>query len=222
MSAYFITSSGTNVGKTFTSCAMLHAARIGNIPAKAYKPIISGWSEADDTDTAQIVAASGGAQNAADISPPAWRFAAPLSPHRAAALESRPLALDAIINWSCNIIKQPGLTLIEGVGGVMVPLDDRHTVVDWMDALNIPIILVVGSYLGTISHTLTAIESLRIRGLNIAALVMSETAASEQSFAEAQAGLAPFIADIPLRIMQPRVSSWREASHIAALIKDLP
>ena len=219
MTPYFITSTGTGVGKTFATCALLHAWRSEGKEARGYKPIISGWSDDADTDTANIIRAGGNVQTIDDVSP--WRFAAPLSPHRAAALEKKSIDRLALIDWSREKINQPGITLIEGVGGVMVPLDDRHTMVDWMDALNIPIILVVGSYLGTISHTLTAIESLRVRGLNMAALVLSETAGSEVPLAEAEAGLADFIADIPLRVTQPRVSSWREATAIAGLAKEL-
>ena len=66
--------------------------------------------------------------------------------------------------------------LIEGVGGIMVPLDERHTVLDWMSALRLPVLLVAGSYLGTISHTLTALHVLAQRNLDIAAVVVSESA----------------------------------------------
>ena len=57
--------------------------------------------------------------------------------------------------------------LIEGIGGIMVPLDDEHTVLDWMLVLQLPVILVAGSYLGTLSHTLTALDVLRRRGLTV-------------------------------------------------------
>ncbi len=67
-----------------------------------------------------------------------------------------------------------GLTFIEGVGGIMVPIDAERTVLDWMAALGLPVILVVGGYLGTISHTLTALDVLTKRALRIAAIVVSE------------------------------------------------
>ena len=67
------------------------------------------------------------------------------------------------------------MLLIEGIGGVMVPLDDRRTVLDWMSLLRIPVVLVAGSYVGTISHTLTALEVLARRNLDIAAVVVSES-----------------------------------------------
>ena len=65
--------------------------------------------------------------------------------------------------------------LIEGIGGIMVPLDGKHTVLDWMSALRCPVLVVAGSYLGTISHTLTALHVLAQRNLDIAAIVVSES-----------------------------------------------
>ncbi len=236
MSGYFVTAVGTGVGKTFTTCALLQAALQQGRIARAYKPIISGWDDADPaSDTAQMMTASAvlplsqgqrachpapSTQHLAPttidtISP--WRFAAPLSPHRAAALAGQTIDMEALIAWSRAQTKQEGLTLIEGVGGVMVPLTDTTTTLDWMVALGLPIILVTGSYLGSISHSLTALHVLRARGLMVKALVMSESEGSSVALDEAMAGLAPLIDDIPLRIMQPRVSSWREADAIHSL-----
>ena len=189
----------------------MHAKR-----ARGLKPIISGWDDADMlSDTAQMITAAGGRARVEDISP--WRFAAPLSPHRAAALENQAVDMQRLIAWSKTQAQQGGLTLIEGVGGVMVPLNDHDTVLDWMAALGLPVILVTGSYLGTISHTLTALSVIRARGLEVRALVMNESAGSTVTLAEAQAGLAPFIRDIPLRITQPLVSSWKLAKAIQAM-----
>lgn len=215
MSAYFITAIGTGVGKTFTTCALLYGAQRAGIMARGYKPVISGWDASDATDTAQIIAASG-EKMSEEVSP--WRFAAPLSPHRAAAHENKTIDIGALVEWSRARITQPGLTLIEGVGGVMVPLTDSHTTLDWMKALGLPVILTTGSYLGSISHTLTALKVLEDAGLRVAALVMNETADSTVDFAEAQAGLTPLITNIPLRIFQPRVSSWQNAEKIAELL----
>ena len=219
MSTYFITSTGTGVGKTFTTCALLAAARKQGVAARAFKPIISGWDDSDASDTAQIIAAGGGEALVEHISP--WRFKAPLSAHRAAALEDKQLLFDVLVDWAMAQKMQDGLTLIEAVGGVMVPLNEEETTLDWMAATGCKVILVVGSYLGAISHTLTAMKALETAGVEIAALVMTETEDSAVDFEEAQAGLASFISNIPLRIFQPRVSSWDEAAEIAALVKQL-
>lgn len=227
MTAYFIASTGTGVGKSFATCALLHAARQKQRKAQGFKPVISGWNAADATsDSAQIMAAQGGNLSLETISP--WRFSAPLSPHRAAALEGKTLDVDALVAWTQNIAEESrlrengdSLTLIETVGGVMVPLTDSATTLDWMAAVNLPVVLVVGSYLGTISHTLTALAVLRARGLAVAALVLNESDGSAVTLAEAEAGLAPFIGDIALRFTQPLVSSWREAAAIHALAEAL-
>ena len=211
MAAYFVTGVGTGVGKTFTTCALMHAKQ-----ARGLKPVISGW-KADDalSDTAQIIAASGGRQTLEETSP--WRFSAPLSPHRAAALENAAIDVERLLAWIQAEAAKPGLTLIEGVGGVMAPLSDSFTALDWMAAAGLPVILVTGSYLGSISHTLTALLALRARGLFVQALVMNESDGSTVTLAEAQAGLAPFISDIPWRIVQPLVSSWKLAKAIQGM-----
>lgn len=230
MTAYFVASTGTGVGKTFTTCALLHAARLRGRDVRGFKPIISGWDEYDAaSDVRQIMAAGETPPTAPvvdmlqkavnEISP--YRFAAPLSPHRAAVLEEKMIDVDALVRWTQAQMHGDDLRLIETVGGVMVPLTENTTTLDWMAAVNVPVILVVGSYLGSISHTLTALAVLRTRGLHVVALVMNETANSSVTLAEAQAGLAPFIADIPLRITQPLVSSWCEAMAIHALEEKL-
>ena len=223
MSAYFIAAVGTGVGKTFTSCALLHAARQQGRAVGGFKPIISGWDAGDNqSDTALILRASGTGDAVDVISP--WRLAAPLSPHRAATLEGKHIDVDALVDWTRRTVAaaQPAaLTLVETVGGVMVPLTDDATTLDWMAAVNLPVIVVTGSYLGAISHTLTALSVLRARSLAVAALVMNESDGSSVTLAEAEAGLAPFVADIPWRVTQPRVSSWEAATAIARLVEKL-
>lgn len=223
MSAHFITSCGTGIGKTFATCALIHAAHMHGKTVQAFKPIASGFDATDAiSDTAQIATAlqkpiSSETINA--ISP--WRFTAPLSPNMAAAREGITINVDAVIRWSRMQLQHEGLTLIEGVGGVMVPLNDTHTVRDWIAVLGIPVILVTGSYLGSISHTLTAVEALRIAGISIKALIISESEGATVALEETLATLNHFTLDIPLRIAQPRVSSPAHATEIHTLLKRL-
>jgi dethiobiotin synthetase len=122
-----------------------------------------------------------------------WRFRAPLSPDLAAAREGRSVAFDELIGFSRAAIKaNNGILFIEGVGGIMVPLVGSRTVLDWMAALNIPLLLVVGGYLGTISHTLTAIDVLTQRNLSIAAIVVSESERNPVELADTVASIARF------------------------------
>ena len=87
----------------------------------------------------------------------------------------------------------------------MVPLDAEHTVLDWIAALGAPTLLVVGSYLGTLSHSLTATAALRSRGVTIAGIVVSESEEQPVPAAETAATLARFTAPVPVRVL-PRAA----------------
>ena len=182
MGALFITATGTDIGKTFVAAGIVRALRARGRPVDALKPVISGFrmEDAAASDAGVLLAAlgrPGSPGEIARISP--WRFEAPLSPDMAARREGAVLDFDALVGASHQAIAAAkGALLIEGVGGVMVPLDDRHTVLDWMAALGIPVILVAGSYLGTISHSLTALDVLGRRGVAVRATVISESPAS--------------------------------------------
>lgn len=179
MAAYFVTSTGTGIGKTFVTAGLIRHLRACGRPVDAFKPVISGFDEADAaaSDTGVLLRALGRdtvADEVARMSP--WRFRAPLAPNMAAPREGRTLDFDAMVAFTRRAAAAcHGVLLIEGVGGIMVPLDDRHTMLDWMGALRLPLILVAGSYLGAISHTLTAVEVLMHHDLKITALVVSET-----------------------------------------------
>lgn len=179
MAAYFVTSTGTDIGKTFVTAALIRYMRESNQPVGALKPIVSGYdsSVAETSDPAVLLAALGRRMSADEVERIApWRFRAPLAPDLAAAREGRRVDFVELVEFSRAAINgAKGPLLIEGVGGIMVPLDGRRTVLDWMTALDIPLLLIVGGYLGTISHTLTALDVLAQRKLTIAAIVVSES-----------------------------------------------
>ena len=179
MSAYFVTSTGTDIGKTFVTAGLIHYLRGAGQPINALKPVVSGYdsSVVETSDPAVLLKALGRQVTADEIATIApWRFRAPLAPDLAATRENRSVDFDALIEFSHAAIKaSTGILFIEGVGGIMVPLNGKRTVLDWMAALNIPLILVVGGYLGAISHTLTALDVLAQRKLTIAVIVVSES-----------------------------------------------
>jgi dethiobiotin synthetase len=179
MSAYFVTSTGTDIGKTFVTAGLIRTLREANHAVSALKPVVSGYdsSVVETSDPAVLLKALGRPVSADEIGRLApWRFRAPVSPELAASREGRTIDFDALVDFSRTAIRaNSGILLIEGVGGIMVPIDAEHTVLDWMTALDIPLIFVVGGYLGTISHTLTALDVLVQRRLTIAAIVVSES-----------------------------------------------
>jgi dethiobiotin synthetase len=200
--SYFITSTGTGIGKTYVTTALIRLARSKNMKVAAFKPVISGFDKREiaSSDTGEILAALGEAptdEAVAKISP--WRFAAPLAPNMAARAEGQMLDCEALFYFSRKVLQEEAdVTLIEGVGGVMVPLDDEKTVLDWIIAAGAPVVLAVGDYLGTISHTLTAFEVLRARSLELAAIVVSEGEVASVEFADTLAEIATRVAPVPV------------------------
>jgi dethiobiotin synthetase len=173
---YFITATGTNIGKTYVAALLCRIARLYGRDVAACKPVISGVEELQETDTATLLRALGKEVNTANanaLSP--WQFHAPLSPHRASVLQGQTLSLDAIVAWCEAWLHQHphSLRLIEGVGGVMVPLTYDTTTLAWMQRLGLPALLVTGDYLGTLSHTLTALAVLKQAGIAVAGIVIN-------------------------------------------------
>ena len=219
MSAWFVTSCGTGVGKTLVMCALIHQLRRAGHEVRALKPVITGFTEetAEESDTARLLAALGRPFNPATVdavSP--WRFKAPLSPHMAAAREGCRLDVDEVAAF-CRDADRPGqVLLVEGIGGVMVPLSGRRTVADWMGLLGFPAILVVGSYLGALSHALTAAATLDGRGIRLAGMVVAESEDSPVPLAETVDTLARFVAPAPVAAV-PRLSDGAESGEVPDL-----
>jgi dethiobiotin synthetase len=196
MSAYFVTSTGTDIGKTFVTAGLIRYMREAGQAVHALKPVVSGYdtSVVETSDPAVLLNALGLPIDAGTIGRIApWRFRAPLSPDLAAAREGRSVDFGKLIDFSRReIAAAKGMLFIEGVGGIMVPLDVDRTVLDWMAALQIPIVLVVGGYLGTISHTLTALDVLAAHHLKVAAIVVSESERNPVELEDTVASIARF------------------------------
>jgi len=196
MSAYFVTSTGTDIGKTFVTAGLIRYMREAGQAVHALKPVVSGYdtSVVETSDPAVLLHALGSPIDAGAIERIApWRFRAPLSPDLAAAREGRSIDFGKLIDFSRQeIAAAKGMLFIEGVGGIMVPLDAERTVLDWMAELQIPIVLVVGGYLGTISHTLTALDVLSAHHLKVAAIVVSESERNPVELEDTVASIARF------------------------------
>jgi dethiobiotin synthetase len=215
---FFITSSGTGIGKTFVTTALCR-----QLQAQAVKPIISGYDPNDaESDLALILGSCGLPASQVDAISP-WRFAAPLAPNLAAAKEDKVIVFEKLVAFCKErALAAPDIFLVEGCGGVMAPITHQHTCLDWMAALGWPVILVVGSYLGSISHTLTALEALRARNICVQAIVISESENSSVSLYETAEGLASFIPSAMPVITVPRVQVsvelWKDIVDLSVIL----
>ncbi len=225
MSAYFVTSTGTDIGKTFVTAGLIRYLREAGQSVHALKPVVSGYNSSvvETSDPAVLLGALGRAVAADEVERIApWRFRAPLSPDLAAAREGRSIDFEQLIAFSRQAINTAnGILFIEGVGGIMVPLDAERTVLDWMAALQIPLLLVVGGYLGTISHTLTALDVLAQRHLKIAAIVVSESERNPVELDDTVSSIARFahgVGAVGLPRLPSGINQHPAFAKIAALL----
>jgi len=217
MTTLFVTATGTGVGKTFVTARLVAELRAARRSVRALKPVASGFDAADiaGSDSGVLLDALGLPVTAAhldDVSP--WRFAAPLSPDMAAARERRAIPFDELLEF-CRAPRSADVTLVEGIGGVMVPLDHEHTVLDWIVELSAPALLVAGSYLGALSHTLTAVAALRARGIEPVAVIVSESEQQPVPLAETAAAIRRFVTPVAV-VALPRTSKAPAAPAASA------
>ena len=214
MRQLFVTGAHTDVGKTYVACAMLRAARAKGLSVAALKPAVSGIDEADwaQSDPGRLLAAMGRPLTLAELDAIApLRFTAPLSPPMAARREGVDLRISTLTDF-CRAglaASTADLMLVEGAGGVMSPMAEDGTGLDLMATLGLPSVVVGGSYLGAISHTLTAIETLRARGLPIAAVVVSQSGEPDApDFAQTVDSVAAFAGEVRIIAAARGEEAW--------------
>ncbi len=177
----YVTSVGTGIGKTLVTAILCHQLIGMGRKVAALKPVVSGFVPGDPASDPALILRSLGQtptpHTIAAIAP--WRFALPVSPHLAARREGRAPTPEEVAGFCSRQERTDGdVLIIEGAGGVMSPIDDEHTNLDLIIRLGHPVILVTGSYLGAISHTLTALSVLNAKSIRVAGIVVSESVAS--------------------------------------------
>ena len=209
MRGLFVTATDTGVGKTEVACALLANARARGLDAVGMKPAQSGVGPGEPSDAARLLAACGGAEPLAAICP--YTFAAPLAPAVAARVEGREISFARILDAARALAARHEAVLVEGAGGLLVPLTDRETYAELASALGLPVLVVARAGLGTVNHTALTVEALRRRGLAVAGIVLNRTAPEDDPSVPHNAGeiarltgvapaaLLPFVADIEAR-----------------------
>lgn len=177
---FFVTATGTDIGKTFIVEKLCQKLIKKGKKCNAIKPIISGFDIDDlNNDSAKLLKILGkkiNLKNINKISP--WRFKKPLSPNIAANLEKKPINFSMLVKFCQKQIKlakkNDEFLFIEGAGGIMTPISDNKTFLNLIEKLKVPVILVIGDYLGTISHSLTAIKVIEAKNIEIDRIIFNE------------------------------------------------
>jgi len=171
----FVTGTDTGVGKTVATCAIAVALRRAGARPGVCKPFATGCRREREglvSDDAEALAHFADCRLPLDVINPV-RFAAPLAPAVAAEQARRPIDWGAVAQSLTRIDAASDVTLVEGVGGVMVPIDGNMTVLDLARAIGYPAVIVARSALGTLNHTAMTARLLRDAGVRIAGVVMN-------------------------------------------------
>lgn len=170
MRGLFVTGTGTGVGKTIVSAALLAAMRAAGEDVRAYKPVLTGMEEPRGRwpPDHELLALAAGAEPT-EVAP--LRFEPAVSPHLAAALAGRRIDPDALLAHARA--RSRGTLVVEGVGGLLVPLADGFAVRDLAVGLALPLVIAATPGLGTINHTLLTIEAAKTAALRVAAVVLT-------------------------------------------------
>ncbi|MFU8861534.1 MAG: dethiobiotin synthase [Cyclonatronaceae bacterium] len=203
MNGFFISGTDTGTGKTLISAMLLMATR-----GRYWKPVQSGILNGTDTDTVRKLTGLGDMHFEAE----SYMLKQPLSPHHSSRLDNIRIETGRLIEDFKKIktrVKNPDtlfnivnntskLLIIEGAGGLLVPLNDHEFVIDFARELDFPVILVSRSTLGTINHTLLSLEALKSRNITVAGVVMSGPENSGNRTAIETFGRVKVLAEIPV------------------------
>ena len=191
MKGVFVTGTDTHVGKTVVCAALMHRLR-PLIPVRYWKPVQTGIELDDDAETVRVL---GGCVDG-EIARSAVRLPNPVSPHLAARLAGQRIEVTDLLSHldtSADRVRW----IVEGAGGVLVPLNERDLMVDLMVRISCPVLVVARTSLGTINHTLLTIEALRARKLDIIGVVMVGDPSPDNRAAIEQFGTVPVLGELP-------------------------
>lgn len=191
MNGIFVAGTDTNVGKTIVSAALMSAFRASETVCY-WKPMQTGIETDDDTRTVRELA------NCADteIFDQGFRLEKPLSPHLSARLANIEITVERTLRFLPGS-RDDKFWIVEGAGGVFVPLNERDLMIDLIKALDLPVIIAARSGLGTINHTLLTVEALRARDLEIRGVIMNGELNQENRKAIEHFGRVKVLAEMP-------------------------
>jgi len=191
MKGLFVTGTDTGVGKTVVAAALMHRYR-GVGPLRYWKPIQTGIEIDDDTATVRRL----GGCSEDELFDQGARLSKPVSPHLAARWAGQRIDLAELRGLVGN--GGDGTTwIVEGAGGVLVPVNETQTMADWIAYLALPALVVARSGLGTINHTLLTLEALQTRRLCVAGVIMIGEANADNRAAIEKYGHVPVVAEMP-------------------------
>jgi dethiobiotin synthetase len=197
----FVTGTDTGVGKTVLAGAICAALRARGERVAAFKPVVTGLDEPPDPawppDHELLAAATGG--DPERVAP--YRFGPPASPHLAAELAGVRVDQQQLLGAAREATEGAGVVVVEGVGGLLVPLALDYAVGDFAADLGFPLLVVARPGLGTINHSLLTLAAARTRRLRVAAVVMSRWPEAPGAVERSNRETIGRLGDVPVAVL---------------------
>jgi len=200
--AWFVTGTGTGVGKTTVAVALLEQAKQRGLKTAAMKPVETGCplgpGGLSPADGIRLKSAATTERDLRIVSP--FRYQKPAAPVVAARLEGPEVDIDRI-RYCFEMIKaeRPDFLLVEGAGGLLVPLTERHTMADLIVALGLPALVVARDGLGTINHTALTVEAALLRGIAVSGVILNGArAGTSADVVQSNAAEIERLVDVPV------------------------
>lgn len=213
--SYFVTGTDTGVGKTLISCALLHAFAAQGKRVIGMKPVAAGCDEDDQhEDVVRLRAASNVLAGRGQVNP--YCFPRPVAPHLAARFVGVSINFSRIVASFSELNGMADEIVVEGAGGLLVPLNEEQDSADLMGEMGLPVILVVGMRLGCLNHALLSVDAMKWRGLKLAGWVANAVDADMAMLDENVAALRQRIA-APLLGVVPHLAQ-PDAREVAGLL----
>jgi dethiobiotin synthetase len=213
----FVTGTDTEVGKTFVACAIARHLSARGADVGVMKPVASGCAPDGGSlrcdDAEELIAASGSGDPPELVTPVA--FEPPLAPTAAARVSGRPFSREKLFSAFAALRSRHEVLLVEGIGGLLVPLDGRRTVRDLAREMNAPLLVVARDALGTISHTALTCESARGAGLDVRGIVLNRPPSVEPGpSAETNAEEIEALTGVRVAVRLGPCESWERAAQL--------
>jgi dethiobiotin synthetase len=214
MGALFVTGTDTGVGKTFVGCALAHAWRAAGRTVGVVKPVETGV-EREPEDARALAHAAGDRSPLDDVCP--YRFRAPLAPSVAAALEGRTVDVDRIAALIERRARSVDVLLVEGAGGLLVPIAGTTTWLDLVVRLRLPMVLVAANRLGTVNHSALTARVAATAGVTTVGFVLSQPTPTTDTSATSNAETIARLTALPCLGVLPHLGRPDEAARLLTL-----
>ena len=195
MSALFVTGTDTGVGKTFVACALAAALRARGLRVGVMKPVETGVAR-EPEDAMALRAAAGDPTPLEDVCP--YRLRAPLAPAVAARLEGATLDVERLIALAERRARDADVLLVEGAGGLLVPVVGRVTWAEIAARLALPLLIVAANRLGTVNHCALTARVAAAAGLGVRGFVLSQPAPASDESAATNADTIAALTGLPV------------------------